>query len=503
MTTTRPVRTPLPHRTTPRVAIVGAGASGIALAVKLRAAGIDTFTVFESSDAVGGTWRDNTYPGLYCDVPSRYYSFSFAPWPGWSRVFAPGTEIRDYLERVVDDFDVRRFIRFSTKVVDATWDEPAWRVVLDDGTEQRFDVLVAATGVLRDPKIPDVPGLDDFAGASFHSARWDHDVRLDDQRIGVIGTGSTGVQVTTALAGVAEQFTLFARTPHWVLSLPNLPYTAFGRTLHRHVPRVGEAAHRGWQWVFEHTMSHAATRPGWRRRLVGALCRACLRTVRDPDLRARLTPTDDPLCKRLIISGGFYREVQRDTVDVVTDDIARVVPEGVETAGGTLHELDVLVLATGFHAQRFMRPMAITGREGVTLDDAWADGPHGYRTVAMPGFPNFFMLQGPHSPAGNQSFIQTAETQADYVVRCVEVVGERGVTMAPTRAATDEFNAAVADEMPNTAWVGGCDSWYLDSAGMPTLWPFLAHEHRTALAAPRLADYEVRAVDRQQAMPVA
>ena len=166
MTTTRPVRTPLPHRTTPRVAIVGAGASGIALAVKLRAAGIDTFTVFESSDAVGGTWRDNTYPGLYCDVPSRYYSFSFAPWPGWSRVFAPGTEIRDYLDRVVDDFDVRRFIRFSTRVVDATWAEPEWRVVLDDGTEQRFDVLVAATGVLRDPKIPGVPGLGDFAGAS-------------------------------------------------------------------------------------------------------------------------------------------------------------------------------------------------------------------------------------------------------------------------------------------------------------------------------------------------
>lgn len=492
---TAPTATAVPAvRRTPRIAIVGAGASGIALAVKLRRAGIDTFTVFESSDAVGGTWRDNTYPGLYCDVPSRYYSFSFAPHPDWSRVFAPGDEIRDYLDRVVDDFDLRRSIRFSTSVADATWDDPVWRVHLDTGEELEFDVLVAATGVLRDPKVPDIEGLDTFAGDWFHSARWRHDVRLADQRIGLIGSGSTGVQLTTALAGVAESFTLFLRTPHWVLSLPNLPYTSLGRTLHRRVPRLGRLAHRGWQEVFERTMSQAATRPGWRRRLVGALCRACLRTVRDPDLRATLTPTDDPLCKRLVISGGFYREVQRDNVDVVAAGIERVVPEGIVTADGALHELDVLVLATGFHAQRFMRPMAITGRGGVTLDEAWADGPRGYKTVAMPGFPNFFMLQGPHSPAGNQSFIQTAETQSDYIVQCVEVIRDRQVAMAPTVEATDRFNDAMNAEMPRTAWTSGCDSWYLDANGNPTLWPFLAPEHRTALAHPDLAEFELRPV---------
>ncbi len=294
---TRPTRSG-----TPRVAIVGAGASGIALAVRLRQAAIDSFTVFESSDAVGGTWRDNTYPGLFCDVPSRYYSFSFAPHPDWSKVFAPGEEIRDYLDRVVDDFDVRPFIRFSTRVTSARWDDPVWRVRLEDGSEADFDVLVAATGVLRDPNIPDIEGLDSFEGDWFHSARWRHDVRLADQRIGLVGTGSTGVQLTTALAGVADRFTLFQRTPHWVLSLPNLSYSPLGRALHRALPALGRWAHRGWQQVFEHTMSQAATRPGWRRRLVGVLCRACLRTVKDPELRATLTPTDDPLCKRLIIS---------------------------------------------------------------------------------------------------------------------------------------------------------------------------------------------------------
>ena len=494
MTATRPAPSLPSTHASPRVAIVGAGASGIATAAKLRDAGLDTFTVFEASERVGGTWRDNTYPGLYCDVPSRYYSFSFAPHAGWSRVFAPGQEIFDYLDTVVDDLDLRRFIRFSTRVAQAVWEEPVWRVTLDDGTTHEFDVLVAATGVLRDPKIPDIPGLDEFAGDCFHSARWDHDVRLEGRRIGLVGTGSTGVQITTALAGVAERFTLFVRTPHWVLSLPNLSYTPFGRMLHRLVPPLGRLAHRGWQWVFEKTMSQAATRPGWRRALVGLLVRACLRTVKDPDLRDKLTPTDDPLCKRLIISGGFYREVQRDEVDVVTDDIVRVVPEGVETADGTVHELDVLVLATGFHAQRFMRPMAITGRDDVTLDEAWSEGPHGHRTVAMPGFPNFFMLQGPHSPAGNQSFIQTAETQAGYVVQCVEIIGDHGVTMAPTPEATARFNDAIAAEMPRTAWVGGCDSWYLDANGHPTLWPFLAAEHRTALAAPDLDEYDVRPV---------
>lgn len=494
MTSTRTAPRPAPSAArSPRVAVVGAGASGIALGAKLRAAGIDTFTIFESAERVGGTWRDNTYPGLYCDVPSRYYSFSFAPSPDWSRVFAPGDEIRDYLEQVVDDLDLRRFIRFSTKVTGAVWDDPVWRLTLDDGTELEADVLVAATGVLRDPNIPDIEGLDTFAGRWFHSARWEHDARVDGQRVGVVGTGSTGVQITTALAGVADHLTLFARRPHWVLSLPNLPYTPVGRALHRIAPPLGRAAHRGWQAVFEHTMSHAATRPGWRRRMVGALCRACLRTVKDPALRERLTPTDDPLCKRLIISGGFYREVQRDSVEVVADRIRRVVPEGVETEDGRVHPLDVLVLATGFHAQRFMRPMAITGRDGLTLDDAWASGPRAHRTVAMPGFPNFFMLQGPHSPAGNQSFIQTAETQADYVIQAVELVRDRDVTLDPRPEAAEAFHAAMADEMPKTAWVGGCDSWYLDESGMPTLWPFLAQEHRTALAQLDLDEYAVRA----------
>ena len=492
MATTAAPATRRTFRSSARVAIVGAGASGICLGARLRMAGIDSFTIFEKADAVGGTWRDNTYPGLMCDVPSRYYSFSFAPRAEWSQVFAEGHEIRDYLEEVVDQFDLRRDIEFGTGVTSTTWQDDRWVVELDDGRTEVFDIVVNATGVLRDPNVPDIPGLEDFEGRWFHSARWEHDVRVDGQRVGVIGTGSTGVQITTALAGVAERLSLFARRPHWVLALPSLRYTALGHWLHRTFPGLGPAAHRGWQRVFESTMSHAATRPGARRTLVGLLCRACLRTVRDPELRAKLTPTDDPLCKRLIISGGFYREVQRESVDVVDTAIDRIEPRGVRTTDGRLHELDVLVLATGFHSQRFMRPMEVVGEDGVSLEDAWVKGPHSYRTVAMPGFPNWFMLQGPHSPAANQSFLETAETQADYVMQCIELIGDRDVAMAPTRRATDEFLGEVAAEMPNTAWLGGCDSWYLDDHGNPTVWPFLAAEHRRALAEPDLAHFDLR-----------
>lgn len=482
-----------PARTgTPRIAIVGAGASGICLGVRLRQAGIESFTIFEKGSSVGGTWRDNTYPGLMCDVPSRYYSFSFAPRPDWSQVFAPGHEIRDYLEDVTDAFGVRPFIRFDTAVESTTWVDDRWEVRLADGTVEVYDVVVSATGVLRDPKIPDIPGLEEFGGRLFHSARWDHDAPIAGQRVGVVGTGSTGVQIVTALASVADHVSLFLRRPHWVLALPSLSYTPVGRWLHRTFPSLGRLAHRGWQRVFEETMSHAATRPGLRRRLVGWLCRACLRTVRDRELREQLTPTDDPLCKRLIISGGFYREVQRDSVDVVTDGIDRIVPEGVRTVDGTVHELDVLVLATGFHSQRYMRPMAVVGEDGRSLDDAWASGPHSYRTVAMPGFPNFFLLQGPHSPVANQSLIQIAETQADWVLQCIELIGERDVAIAPTQEATDAFLAELSAEMPQTAWASGCDSWYLDEHGNPTVWPFLAPEHRTALARPELDDFHVR-----------
>jgi cation diffusion facilitator CzcD-associated flavoprotein CzcO len=473
------------------VAIVGAGVSGICLGVQLLQAGIDSFTIFEEADRPGGTWRDNTYPGLYCDVPSRYYSFSFAPHPGWSRVFAPGNEIQAYLEWVVDRFHLDPHIRYGTGVTRATWQDPVWEVELADGTVHTFDVVVSATGVLRDPNIPDIPGLDGFAGDWFHSARWNHDVPLEGRRIGVIGTGSTGVQITTALAGVAGRLDLYMRRPHWVLTVPNLPYTKLGHTLHDRVPALGRVAHRGWQKVFEGSFSHAATRPGLRRKLVHRAVRACLDTVKDPDLRAKLTPSDDPLCKRLIISGGFYREVQRPNVDVVTDHIDRIVPDGIVTADGVLHELDVLVLATGFHAQRFMRPMALTGRDGIDIDEAWAKGPRAYLTVALPGFPNFFMLQGPHSPTGNQSLIETAEAQSHFIRQAIEVIRDRQVSLAPTAAATDRFNDAMAREMPKTAWTSGCDSWYLDDSGLPTLWPFLAPQHRTALSRVRLDDFVV------------
>ncbi|MGI5168527.1 flavin-containing monooxygenase [Spirillospora sp. CA-253888] len=473
----------------PRVIIVGAGMSGLCMAVKLRRAGLRDFTVYEKAAAAGGTWRDNTYPGLTCDVPSRFYQYSFAPNPGWSHRYSPGGEIRDYLDRIADRYGVRRHIVFGTEVVAAEHTGERWRVTTTAGTDEA-DVLVAATGVLHHPRVPDVPGLGSFAGPAFHSARWDHDVPLAGRRVAVVGTGSTGVQITTALAGTAGRLLLFQRTAQWVFPAGNRRYGPLVRRLHRRFPVLDRLAYRWQEFLISAVLAQALVRPGWQRRLIAALCRRNLASVADPELRRRLTPPDQPMCKRLIASAGFYRAVQRPDVEVVADAIDHVEPRGIVTADGRLHEIDVLVLATGFDAHAYVRPMKLTAPDGRTLDELWRDGPHAYRTVALPGFPDFFMLMGPHSPIGNYSLIAIAEAQADYILGWVR---RRRAGLppgtAPTHEATDRYNAALRRALPRTVWTTGCASWYLGRDGLPELWPWTPRAHARMLRAPVLADF--------------
>lgn len=476
----------------PRVAIIGAGMSGICAAIKLDDAGFHDYTIYEKASEVGGTWRENTYPGLSCDVPSRFYSYSFAPNPDWSTNFSPGAEIWDYFRRVADRHGVRRHIRFGDEVVAARWDEGCWQLRTASGHEAQAEVLIAACGVLHHPRMPQIEGLESFGGASFHSARWDHSVPLDGRRVGVIGTGSTGVQITCALAPRVDRFALFQRTPQWILPAPQHAYSAVTRRAFNRWPRLNELSYQAYMRLFEITFGTAVVRSGWQRTAVDRLCRLNLRTVRDPDLRRRLTPDYDPMCKRLVISGSFYGAVQRPNVDVVTDPIERVTERGVLTRDGRLHDLDVLVLATGFDAHAYLRPMEVLGAEGRTLDEAWAPEPHGYMTIAVPGFPNFFTMLGPHSPFGNQSLVAVAETQMDYVVSWLRVLREGHVTaVAPTARATERFNAQVRDAMRDTVWTTGCASWYLGADGLPMNWPWTPDRYREMLRTPALEDFEL------------
>lgn len=477
-----------------KVAIIGAGASGLCMAVKLQDAGIHSYTVYEKANEVGGTWRDNTYPGLTCDVPSRFYCYSFAPNPKWSRLLPPGPELQEYFRRVADERGVRRHIRFGCDVTKAEYDDGKWHLTTTFG-EETFDVVITATGVLSVPNYPDIPGRETFAGPAFHSSRWDHSVSLPDKRIGLIGNGSSGVQIVAELGdGKVRQLTLFQRTAQWVMPLPNARYSRLTRHVLSRFPVFDTMGRWFWGSFSRRVLGRAPVQPGLRRSLVQAACRWNLSRVRDPKLRAKLTPTYEPMCKRLVLSGRFYRSVQHPTVDVVTERIERIEPRGIVTADGTLHELDLLVYATGFDARAYVRPMEVVGEGGITLDEVWADGLIAYRSVAVPRFPNLFMLVGPHSPIGNHSFIAIAEDQADYAIWWIKQLRAGAVrAAAPTEAATKEYNERLKAAIPHTIWASGCNSWYVGKDGLPEVFPWVPEVHTELLRRPDPADFDVRA----------
>ena len=421
-----------------RVAVIGAGMSGILAAIKLREVGITDLTIYEKADRLGGTWRDNTYPGLSCDVPSHLYSYSFEPNPEWSHRFSPGAEIQAYFEKVAAKYDVEALIAYNAEVTHAAFDDGKWRLEIKDGRTDVVDIVLTATGVLHHPVYPDIDGLDSFAGVSFHSARWDHDVPLAGKRVGIIGTGSTGIQILPAIVDEVSNVSLFQRTAQWIFPLPNPEHTEEEKAAFRASPELMRATYLDLAERFQNTISRAVVGDEVQMQRIAAACRANLEeNVRDPDLRRKLTPDYQVACKRLIMSDQFYPAIQKLNAHLVTEAIDRIEPEGVRTVDGRLHEFDVLVLATGFDGHRFMRPIQIVGRDGRTLEDAWADANEAYRSVAVPGFPNFFMMVGPNSPIGNFSLIMISEMQLAYIMQLVDLIRTgRYREVAPTAAAT-------------------------------------------------------------------
>lgn len=476
-----------------RFAVIGAGMAGILAAVKLREAGFTDITVYEKAERLGGTWRENIYPGVACDVPSHLYSYSFAPNPEWSRVFSGGSEILGYLEDVARRFGVEKHVEYRTEISHLAFEGGRWHLTTTDGREDVADVVVAATGVLHHPAYPELPGLDSFAGPVFHSARWDPAVPLAGARVGIVGTGSSAVQITAALAGVVGELHLFQRTPQWVLPVPNPPIDDETRDRYRSEPAAMVEARAELATMFEEGFANAVVdRDSPQVRRLQVACTANLeQSVADPVLREKLRPSYPAACKRLIISPDFYDAVQHPCTRLVTDPIARVEPGGVRTADGSLHELDVLVLATGFRVDRFLRPMTVTGRGGVTLDELWAERPWAYLAVAVPEFPNLFMLNGPNGPVGNFSLIDVAELQFAYVLQLVEQIADGVREVSPTLEATRRFEDERTEAAKTTIWVTGCRSWYLDDRGVPAVWPWTFTRFREAMAVPDLGHYDL------------
>jgi cation diffusion facilitator CzcD-associated flavoprotein CzcO len=478
----------------PRFAIIGAGMSGILAAIKLREAGLDDFSIYEKADRLGGTWRENTYPGVSCDVPSHLYCYSFAPNPGWSHRFSPGAEIQAYLEGVARDYEIDKLIQFGSEISRCAFEDGRWRIETTDGRRDEADFVIAATGVLHHPSMPAIDGLDRFAGACFHSARWDHGVALEGKRVGVIGTGSTAVQIVSALVPRVAKLTLFQRTAQWIMPTENPAYTAQEQASFRAIPKLLTDMRAMLSRMFADNFSNAvvdAASP--QMKLIEAACRANLEnSVADPVLREKLRPNYRAACKRLIISEDFYQAIQKPNAELVTEGIERVEAKGVRTADGRLHELDVLVLATGFRADRFMRPMQVIGRDGVSLDAVWSQRPSAYMAISIPDFPNLFMLNGPNGPVGNFSLIEVAELQLAYILQLVERVRSGSCrALCASHEASLRFDTDRVAAAKNTVWQTGCRSWYLDDRGVPAAWPWTFDRFREEMARPRLADFSM------------
>ncbi|GAA2715234.1 MULTISPECIES: NAD(P)/FAD-dependent oxidoreductase [Streptomyces] len=480
-----------------RVAVIGSGFGGLGAAVRLRREGVTDFVVLERADAVGGTWRDNTYPGCACDVPSHLYSFSFAPNPEWPRNFSGQEHIRAYLERVTDTYGLRPHLRFGAEVQEMTWDADGLRwQIRTPGGDYTADLVVSATGALSDPRIPDIPGLDGFPGAVFHSARWDHGTDLRGKRVAVIGTGASAAQIVPGIQPEVERLTLFQRTPAWVLPRADRRISGAEQWLHGKVPASGRLR-RGMLWGIRELQVGLFTK--WPERL-GLMERVAAvhlrRAVKDPALRAKLTPDYRIGCKRILLSNDFYPALARPNVDVVASGLAEVRGSTLVASDGTTAEADVIVFGTGFLVTDMPIADRVTGANGTTLADHWRKegGISALRGASAAGFPNFLTIVGPNTGLGNSSMILMIESQLNYMadyLRQLDTLGGRAALDARP-SAVRAWNRTLQRRMTSTVWNTGCKSWYLDESGRnATLWPGTTSEFRKATRRVDLAEYQV------------
>ncbi len=464
-------------RNNPSAIVIGAGMTGIGVVIKLRNAGITRITLLEKAATPGGTWRENTYPGVACDVPSHAYTYTFAPNPGWSSLFASGAEIQGYIGKVFHEHGVDQHVHFNQQVTRCRYHDGRWQVTTATGEVYEADLLFSATGFLHQPAIPDIAGLDRFAGPRMHSARWDHSVALEGRRIGVIGTGSSAAQIIPQLIHLpGTEVTVFQRTAQWIVHTDNKPYSESDQQRFQKKPALMERIRRRSLAIFElGTTALTSQNPIYRlmHHLFAWNARRNLKArVKDPVLRAKLTPDYTFGCKRVILNGSFYDDIQRPNAHLVTEKIDHIEADGVVTADGCKHGLDVLVLATGFDASAFMRPMEFRGRDGLSIDEVWKEKISAYRSMLLPGFPNCFLMLGPNSPIGNYSVTAISEMQADYAIGLIRQWQAGTLERIEVRqGAFEQWRSMLKARVGNTIWASGCQSWYLDADGDPLTWP--------------------------------
>ncbi|MFT4264259.1 MAG: NAD(P)/FAD-dependent oxidoreductase [Nocardioides sp.] len=486
--------------------IVGAGFGGICAAIKLDEDGETDFLVLDRGDDVGGTWRDNTYPGAACDVPSQLYSYSFAPNPDWSMSFSPQPEIQAYIKRVARESGVLDRCVFRTTATDAAWDETRQRwIVTTTGptgeTTYASRTLIVGPGPLSEPKLPEIEGLDTFGGEVFHSARWRHDVDLAGKRVAVIGTGASAIQIVPEVQKVAAQLDVYQRTAPWVLPRNEHRYSGLEKLAFRHVPGLQKAARTAIYWGREAYVPAFVWQPKIATPAKLLALRNIARGIKDPELRAKVTPTFEIGCKRILISNRYYPALAAENTELITDPIARVTPTGIVTGDGsgteTEREIDVLIVATGFETTDIPMAHHVRGVDGELMADRFArTGALAYKGATVPGFPNLFFVIGPNTGLGHSSMVFIIESQVQYIRDALRTMrAHRYATVEPTEAAFETWNAGVQGRFATSVWTtGGCASWYLDDQGRnTTLWPGFTFHFRHLLHTFDVAKYVVTA----------
>jgi len=476
--------------------IVGAGFAGLGTAIRLLQAGVDDLVILERGHEIGGTWRDNVYPGAACDIPSVLYSYSFAPNPNWSKFYSEGPEILAYLHHLVDHFGLRRHIRFGCNVVDLAWDQRSgtWTARTEAGERFRARTAVMAPGPLSNASLPPIRGIGTFTGHKIHSARWDHRIDLTGKRVAVIGTGSSAVQIIPEIVEIAASVKVFQRTPGWVLPRVQFPTPALGRALFAKVPATQSLARKT---VF---LAHESIALGvvWLSPATALVERAAdlhrHLQVRDPWLRRQLTPRHRIGCKRMLISNDYYRALQRDNCKLVTWPIATLSPAGIRTADGIEHQVDAIVFATGFDVAKTGTPFPVTGRGGRRLAEDWARGAYAYKSVSVSGYPNLFLTFGPNSGPGHNSALLYMESQIDYAVAGIRHLLAENLRWLDVRADLEaDYNQRIQRRLARTTWNSGCRSWYLTDEGFnATMFPGFATQYTRQLAHFRHEDYDSR-----------
>jgi cation diffusion facilitator CzcD-associated flavoprotein CzcO len=476
------------------VLIVGAGFSGLGMAIKLLQQGTKDFLVIEKADDIGGTWYVNQYPGCACDIPSHLYSFSFDCNPNWTRMYSSRDEIQNYLKSCAQRFGLNPYIRLNTRMQEAVWDEGTslWRVTTADGALVRARVLVSAVGALHVPRFPEIPGMEKFAGPAFHSTWWDASVALEGKRVAVIGTGASAIQFVPEIAPKVAQLSVFQRTPPWIVPKMDFAIPERWRKRFRSVPGLGWLFRTGLFWMFEiRVWGFLGKVKALRKRGEKMALDLLAAQVPDPRLRARLTPNYQFGCKRVLISNDFYPAIQRENVEFVTDGIREIREHSIVTQDGTERPVDVLIYATGFRATEPLHDTRVAGRNGVDIHQAWKDRISAYLGVTVSGFPNFFILLGPNTGLGHNSVVLMSEAQIGYVMDCLRLMRKRRSKVMEVKAATQQhFVEELRKRLAGTVWEsGGCRSWYQDAktGESPVIWPgsVVGYRRRTRAVAER------------------